>query len=100
GCRRASLLSGEREEDLFETHPHGSELQEAPSARDHRARQVATYVVASLALNFIANLPVAAIRFGDARHADDRRENGRGVAATRVDLDIHGFRSPETGRQI
>src|SRR5581483_8790631 len=98
GVRR--FFGRQRQEDLFEAHAHRPQLQQPPAAADDAARELAPDVLAALALDFVADRRAVTIRFGDARHAGHPAQRRYRVAAGRIDLDVHRFRSAQPRRQV
>src|SRR3990170_8051373 len=84
----SSLVRRQRQEDFLEAQVHRPQLQQSPSTADYRPGEIASEVVAALALHFVSNSRVAPIRFGDPRDARDALERTRRVGAVRVHLDI------------
>src|SRR6476659_58752 len=79
--RRVFVFGGEREEDILEADAHRPQLEQAPAAADHGARELATDVAALFAVDLVADHAVVAIRFHDAR---DARQPGEGDAGVRA----------------
>src|SRR5262245_52978898 len=95
------FVGREGEEDVFEAGAHRPELQQPPTLVHDGAREIAADVAARLAVDGVAHLAVAPVRFDDAPdagHAPERVEGGAFVRA--VNLDVHRFRSAQPGDQV
>src|SRR5260370_15108188 len=66
----------QRQEDLLEAQAHRSQLEQPPPAGHDRPREIAAHVMSLLALDLVADDPVAAVRFRHPTHAGDSRQRG------------------------
>src|SRR5260370_29779825 len=79
----------QRQEDLLEAQAHRSQLEQPPPAGHDRPREIAAHVMPLLALDLVADDPVAAVRFGDAPHAGHSRQRGCRLTPAPVHLPLH-----------